>query len=383
MPLRATLLIILALSARVSGGRSVEELRPNTSGSLAEHRIDLSSTHNSIFVHGMPKELGIRGELSRRHIPGTIMLEISQFIAEPGSRRRYAWYFLAALISLAILAVMIATLMLESRKRKTIDKTRCDGEYPRAMGYGAPMRHQHAPFAGYFRPFIGITEVKRSEQELKQLTGRLISAQEDERRRIARELHDDFSQQLTLVGLELAQLSVDPKHEPGIEGRVSSLEARIKQLSRAMNNRAHQLHSSCLETLGLVSAIHGFCREFSTQYAISVEFREHGIPFHMPSNISLCLFRIVQEGLQNVAKHSKAANCRVELTAEDGEVLLSITDSGVGFDPASLKRQTGFGLISMRERLRMVRGQVRLFSSPKAGTRLEIRVPVSKVAASA
>jgi PAS domain S-box-containing protein len=260
---------------------------------------------------------------------------------------------------------------------------RFDGEYRWVIDHGVPRHEPDGTFAGYIGSCIDITDLKCSAQELKQLSSRLIHAQEDERSRIARELHDDFGQQLTLLGLELARVSVDSNHEPRIEGLVRNLEVRIKDLAAAMNNCAHQLHSSQLETLGLVSAIKGLCCDFSRQYAISVDFKENGIPPGMPSSVSLCLFRIVQEGLQNVAKHSKAPDCRVELTSENGDVLLNITDSGVGFDPASLKSKAGLGLISMRERLRLVNGQVRLLSSPRQGTRLEVRVPLNSMAACA
>jgi signal transduction histidine kinase len=145
-----------------------------------------------------------------------------------------------------------------------------------------------------------------------------------------------------------------------------------------MNNRAHQLHSSYLETLGLASAIQGFCGDFSKQHGITVDFVENGIGSHIPSNVSLCVFRIVQEGLQNVAKHSQSKLCRVELTTENHALVLRIVDSGVGFDPAGLGRQTGLGLVSMRERLRLVNGKIQLSSSPKHGTSLEIQVPVNE-----
>jgi len=258
---------------------------------------------------------------------------------------------------------------------------RFDGEYRWIADYGVPRYEPEGVFCGYIGSCIDITDLKRSEYELKELSGQLIHAQEDERKRIARELHDDFSQQLTLLGLELAKLSVTWNHEPGVKRLVLDVEARIRELARAMNNRAHQLHSSHLETLGLASAIQGFCREFSKQHEIDVDFRQDRISPQIPSNVSLCLFRIVQEGLQNVAKHSQTKNCSVDLTAENEHVMLRISDSGIGFDPASLGHKAGLGLISMRERLRLVNGQIRLLSSPKRGTQLEIQVPLKRASA--
>jgi PAS domain S-box-containing protein len=254
---------------------------------------------------------------------------------------------------------------------------RFDGEYRWVVDHGVPRYQPEGAFCGYIGSCMDITELKRSEAELKELSGQLIRAQEDERRRIARELHDDFSQQLTLLGLEMAKLSVGSGQEPRVESMLRAVEARIRELSRAMNNRAHQLHPSYLETLGLTTAIQGFCRDFSKQHEIKVDFNPDKIlSTDVPANVSLCLFRIVQEGLQNVAKHSRTRACKVELTTEQGQIVLRITDSGVGFDPASPRHKNGLGLISMRERLRLVNGRIRLVSSPKHGTRLEVKVPI-------
>lgn len=260
---------------------------------------------------------------------------------------------------------------------------RFDGDYRWILEYGLPRYEPDGTFCGYIGSCIDVTDARRTEQELKELSSRLIDAQESERQRIARELHDDFSQQLTLLALELAKLNTHSGRDPRVEALVLTLEARIRRLAMALNSRAHQLHSSHLETLGLPSAIQGFCRDFSEQYEIAVDFRQKSIPSHLPSNISLCLFRIVQEGLQNVAKHSRTRTCWIELAGEGGEILLRIADSGVGFDPACPPGRTGIGMISMRERLRLVNGNIRVLSSPAKGTRLEIRVPIGRISASA
>jgi len=255
---------------------------------------------------------------------------------------------------------------------------RFDGDYRWIIDYGTPRFEPGGVFCGYIGSCIDVTELKRSEQELKQLSAQLIHAQEDERKRIARELHDDFSQQLTLLGLELAKLNLNPNREASIEQFVRDLEGRIRELSRAMNNRAHQLHCSHLETLGLPSAIQGLCNDFARQHDMTVDFRENGPVPKIPPNISLCLFRIVQEGLQNVAKHSHTKKCWVELTPVHESLVLRIVDAGIGFDPASPRNKSGLGLISMRERLRLVHGVIRLNSAPQQGTRLEIWVPLQQ-----
>lgn len=260
---------------------------------------------------------------------------------------------------------------------------RFDGEYRWIINYGAPRYAPDGTFCGYIGSCIDITESRRSENELKELSMRLIDAQENERQRIARELHDDFSQQLTLLALELAKLN-DHSNRDSIVGEVVvALESRIRSLAVALNSRAHELHSSHLETLGLSAAIQSLCRDFSQQHEINVDFRQDAIPSHLPPNVSLCLFRIVQEGLQNVAKHSHTKNCCVELFWENTDILLRIADSGVGFDPSNPDTSKGIGMISMRERLRQVSGDLRVVSSPNRGTRLEVRVPFGRISASA
>lgn len=258
---------------------------------------------------------------------------------------------------------------------------RFDGEYRWIVDYGLPRYRRDGTFCGFIGSCMDVTDARRSEQELKELSSRLIEAQESERQRIARELHDDFSQQLTLLALELTKLSAPSHRDTAIETLVSTLEERIRRLAMAMNSRAHQLHSSHLETLGLASAIQGFCRDFSEQHQIAVDFQQSGVSSYLPPNVSLCLFRIVQEGLQNIAKHSRTRTCWVELAWDNPDILLRIADSGIGFDPTSSQYRSGLGMISMRERLRLVNGDIRVLSSPAKGTRLEARVPIAKASA--
>jgi|GEM_PF-6957773 PAS domain S-box-containing protein len=273
----------------------------------------------------------------------------------------------------------------DARKRFRLEYRlrRADNEYRWVVDYGIPRFELGGNFCGYIGSCLDITDVKRSELELKELSSRLIGAQEDERRRIARELHDDFCQQLAILGLELAKLNLRAQEEPAVEKLIHDMEARIKNLANAMHNRAHQLHSSYIEILGLPSAIQGHCSEFSKQYKIAVDFKQGNLPAQVPSDVALCLFRIVQEGMQNIAKHSRTRTCVVELTTESDGLLLRIVDSGIGFDATKPKYKPGLGLISMRERLRQVNGQMRLYSAPRQGTQLEVRVPFKKVSATA
>jgi PAS domain S-box-containing protein len=252
---------------------------------------------------------------------------------------------------------------------------RHDGEYRWIMDCGVPRFLSDGSFCGYIGSCIDIADLKRSQQELEDLSGRLIHAQEEERKRVARELHDNFGQRLTVLSMELAQRLAAPHTPAQVSDCLHEISDKLKEISRAMNSTAHQLHSAHLEVLGLVSAVQGLCDEFSRQYGINASFRHHTMPAHIPSDVALCLFRIVQEGLQNVAKHSGALSCEVTLEGSREGLRLVIKDPGIGFDPARLKMKPGLGFVSMRERLRMVGGEMTVESSPQRGTELSVRVP--------
>ena len=223
-----------------------------------------------------------------------------------------------------------------------------------------------------------ITQQELAEQSLRQLTGRLIRAQEEERSRIARELHDDLNQRLGLLAIELAQL-----HDSLSEGDHELMERldRVRQdtddISEDVHRLSHNLHSSILENLGLVPAVRNLCMEFSEQHGIKVEFEEGKVPSGFSSEVALCLFRIVQECLRNVARHSRARLARVWLDGDGSEIRLIVEDDGVGFDLEARQGKPGLGLISIRERLRLVSGNLCIRSSSSTGTRIEACVPLA------
>jgi len=224
-----------------------------------------------------------------------------------------------------------------------------------------------------------ITERKRHEQAIHDLSGRLINAQEQERSRIARELHDDVNQQLALLAIELQQLeSFFP--EDSSEGRqqVQALWKKTHGLSTEVQQLSHQLHSTKLEHLGIVAALRGLCGEFSAQHKIGADFQFRQVPPTMDSDASLSLFRVAQESLHNVAKHSRAKKVRMELIGRGGNAVLRVSDDGVGFDPDALRNQTGLGMISMRERVHFVGGTLSVWSKPSMGTQVEAVIPLSR-----
>jgi PAS domain S-box-containing protein len=220
-----------------------------------------------------------------------------------------------------------------------------------------------------------ITERRQAEAAARDLGGRLINAQEDERRRIARELHDDLNQRLALVSVELEMFGQNPPSQiETITSRMQDFSGQVKSMASEVHRLAHELHPAKLEQLGLAATIRGFCRELATAHEIAIEFVPRNVPPSLPDDLALCLYRITQESLQNVIKHSGATNAKVELTAGVGELLLTVTDDGCGFDPQTVATSPSLGIIGMRERVRMLHGQISVQSSPDKGTRIEVRV---------
>jgi signal transduction histidine kinase/ABC-type uncharacterized transport system substrate-binding protein len=223
-----------------------------------------------------------------------------------------------------------------------------------------------------------VTERKLAEEALSSVSRRLIEAQELERARIARELHDDLSQRMALLHIGLEQFAQDAA---GLSSKTRQQLRNITKVSSEVSSNlhdlSHQLHPFKLDALGLVFSLGGFCREFSEQHHVQVEFVHHDISEQIPKDVTLCLFRIAQEALRNVVKHSGAAEAKVELSSHGDGIDLCISDSGAGFSPESARGERGLGLISMRERLRLVRGHLSVESEPSRGTRIRVRVPLS------
>jgi signal transduction histidine kinase len=221
--------------------------------------------------------------------------------------------------------------------------------------------------------------LRESQHELRVLTGRLLQAQETERRRIARELHDDLNQSLALLSVELDVLGHKPS-EPAaqLRERMQELSARVKQLSSAVHDLSHQLHPAKLEQLGLLATVRGLCKELTQSHGLPIEFSHHDVPAALPEDASLCLYRVVQEALRNVIKHSGARHAEVELSGRLDAIGVRIVDDGAGFDPGSVPGKGRLGLVSMRERLRLVRGTITIGARPSGGTRIEASVPLGE-----
>jgi len=223
---------------------------------------------------------------------------------------------------------------------------------------------------------IDISERKRAEEALKDLGGRLIAAQEDERRRVARELHDDFNQRLAVLSIELDQLGQKIQKPLGLRQDVQRLQAQAQEIAAEIHRLSYKLHPSKLDHLGLAAAIKSLCADLTESGKLKVEFHQNGFPSILPKDITLCIFRIAQEGLRNCVKHSRAESARVVLTRTRNVVRLAVSDNGCGFNPKTSLMEKGLGFISMEERLHILGGQLNVYSKHLHGTRIEVSVPL-------
>jgi PAS domain S-box-containing protein len=222
-----------------------------------------------------------------------------------------------------------------------------------------------------------ITERKLAEAALADVSGRLIAAQEQERNRIGRELHDDIGQRLATLIIGLDQLGHTPPDLPASHTRISELQKQATEIATDIQNLSHELHSAKLEYLGPVAAMRSLCQELGAQAKIEIDFKSQDWPGSLPPDISLCLFRVLQEALRNSIKHSGASHIEVKLWGAPDRIHLAISDSGVGFDMNEAKRSRGLGLVSMEERLKLSNGTISIESEIKRGTTIQASVPLS------
>jgi PAS domain S-box-containing protein len=222
-----------------------------------------------------------------------------------------------------------------------------------------------------------ITQGKQLEIAISEMSQRLIESQEQERTRIARELHDDIGQRLALLTGELYQLTQGhPDLHAEVRARLRELQKQTTGIAVDIQSLSHELHSAKLEYLGLVVAMKSFCREFGEQQAVAVDFESQDLPISVPPDISLCLFRVLQEALHNSAKHSGARTIEVDFRVTSADLQLTVRDAGMGFDGEAAKQSRGLGLISMQERVKAVKGRFSVESQPGGGTTIRACVPL-------
>ena len=225
-------------------------------------------------------------------------------------------------------------------------------------------------------PFLALTALVEDRkivgERLAKLSRGLIQAQETERARIARELHDDINQRLAIVAIDLEQLRDDPSQ---VQTSVQRIRNEVMEISSDVQALSHELHSSKLDYLGVVAGMKGWCREFAERQAMEIDF-DSDVRTVVPLDVGLPLFRVLQEALHNVAKHGGVKRVEVQLREDSGEIHLIVDDSGKGFDVKAAMQSHGLGLTSMRERIRLVNGSITIESKPACGTTIHARVPL-------
>ena len=285
-------------------------------------------------------------QLRRWHISETNLPPDSEVrFREPSVWDLYRWHILGVISLFALQTALIVALLVQMARRRRSDEG-----------------------------------LRRSQSELRILTGRLLEAHETESRRIARELHDDLGQGLALLTIELDLLRQRPPDAAGqLSERLQALVARVKHLSSSVHDLSLQLHPSKLEQLGLVATIGSLCHDLADSHGLKIEFRHDHVPAPIPPETALSLYRIAQEALSNAIKHGAARQAEVELSGTADTISLRIVDHGRGFAPEKV-HGSGLGLVSMRERVLHLGGEITIDSQSSRGTRLDVRVPIRTMA---
>lgn len=216
-----------------------------------------------------------------------------------------------------------------------------------------------------------------SEEALCSINRKLLDAAERESGRIARELDSDVGPRLSILAVELAQIQEElPVSASEVRDRAAGLQGRALELSADVHALSHRLHCTKNEYLGIARAMRGFCREFAHRHEVNVNFSGEDLATQVPPEISLCLFRVLQEALQNAAEHSGVRSFEVELFGTSEVVHLAVHDLGTGFDPKQAISSQGLGLTSMQERMKLVNGNFSIDSEPGGGTTIHAWVPL-------
>jgi PAS domain S-box-containing protein len=223
-------------------------------------------------------------------------------------------------------------------------------------------------------------QVEISRQQLQALTERLLTAQEEERRRIARELHDETTQSLARLAMDAGEIAADVAHTPVCE-RIRELQQRLRQVSHNLRHLSHDLHPGSIEDLGLELALQAYCEEVAEREGLDLRFSARGVPREIRREIATALYRVAQEALHNVVKHARSREVSVTLEERDGRLRLIVEDFGVGFDPEQSKPGASLGLISMKERVRLLNGTISVESRPGDGTHVTVSVPLNAATA--
>jgi len=242
--------------------------------------------------------------------------------------------------------------------------------------------HQGQPerFVGLM---LDISEKKRQEKlaetyhrDIRALAANLLTAQEDERRRVSRDLHDQICQQLGFLAGDMRELVASPLPED-TQRQLEALQARVVKVAEETRHIAYELHTAIIDDLGLVASLRDLCEQFSERNpSIALKFTGEVLPAVVPREAASCLYRVTQEALQNIANHSDAKHVSVALSWQKGSILLSLEDDGAGFDPEVVRGRGGLGLISMQERVRLVKGKLTITAQPGRGAQIAVEIPL-------
>ena len=256
---------------------------------------------------------------------------------------------------------------------------RHDGQYRWVLDNGVPRFLPDGSFVGYIGSCIDVTDHRLAEEALSNVNRRLIEAHEQECTRIAQELHDDINQRIALLAVQLETVKRDlPAAEVHVRRGIKQALDYVSNLGNDIQALTHRLHSPKLEYLGLEKASASFCSELSVRHKVKIDFHADNIPKTLPQEVSFCLFRVLQEALQNASKHSGSQQLEVVLTGKgEHEIELTVHDSGVGFEPEEAIKGRGLGLANMKERLKLVAGHLSIQSKRDHGTTIQAFVPLS------
>lgn len=265
---------------------------------------------------------------------------------EPGVWERFKWPIVGGLSVLSAQALLIGALLISRRKRRLAEE----------------MLRQN------------VASLDTARQALSNLSGTLMTAQEQERARVARELHDDVGQRMSFLAMDLARLRESLTTET--KAQAQRLYDVVVALSRDLQAISHRLHSSKIEYLGLSAAAESFCKELSSRSDMRIDYMADAVPTTLPEGVGISLFRVLQEALTNAVKHSGAVSCKVTLVGSLDALVMDVIDDGRGLDVGAARRGRGLGLVSMEERLRLVNGTLTIESKPGAGTTVRAWVPL-------
>jgi signal transduction histidine kinase len=265
--------------------------------------------------------------------------------------RRYLWTLLATVALVAVQGVIIGTLLVQRRTRRRVE---------------AALR-------------LSEEKARASYNEVREVAGRLISAREGERTRIARDLHDDIGQRVASLSIALSRIKRQiPDASNPARQSLSDLERQSTQLSSDLRHLSHELHPGALEHLGLLEALRERCDDFRQESGLSVQFDVAETWRDVSDALSLCLYRVAQEALRNVATHARAQSVTISLEQHNGHVMMHVIDDGCGFDPKAKSRRSGLGLVSLNERVHMLGGTLDVAAASGAGTRIAVKLPTGE-----